>query len=105
VCVSTADTFLSPTCFKWRDACSRICYFPCMDDVARRQRADARRSRAVLYKTRLSSQERDPAPLCGPDAISLVLHLTRESYSLGGLEEPAYTRDQIPCRFVPRRST
>ena len=72
-----------------------------MQDVGRRRRAEARRARAVLYKTCLSPRERDLAPVRGPDAVSLVLHLTRESYSLAGLAEPSYAREQIPCRFVP----
>jgi len=37
--------------------------------------------------------------------MSLVMHLTRESYSLAGLEEPKYTREQTPYRFVPRPQT
>ena len=76
-----------------------------MEDVGRRQRAEARRARAVLHKTHLSPNEPDLAPVCGPDAMSLVMHLTRESYSLAGLEEPKYTRDQTPYRFVPRPQT
>jgi hypothetical protein len=71
-----------------------------MEDAGRRQRAEARRARAVLLRTRLSSQKQDLTPLSGPEAISLVMHLTRESYSLAGLTEPTYTRDRIPCRFV-----
>jgi hypothetical protein len=75
-----------------------------MDDIGRRQRAlraEARRARAVLHKTHLSLEEPDRAAVFGAEAISLVLHLTRESYSLAGFVEPNYTRDQIPCRFVP----
>jgi hypothetical protein len=79
--------------------------FVAMEDVGRRQRAEARRARAVLHKTHLSPNERDLAPVSGPDAVSLVLHLTRESYSLAGLEEPTYTRDQTPYRFVRRPPT
>lgn len=75
--------------------------FVWMEDAGRRQRAAARRARAVLHKTRLSPEERDLAPVRGADAVSLVLRLTRESYSLAGLEEPKYTRDRIPCCFVP----
>jgi len=71
-----------------------------MQDAGRRQRAEARGRRAVLLKTRLSPHERDLTPLSGAEAISLVTHLTRESYGLAGLAEPTYTRDQIPCRFV-----
>jgi len=71
-----------------------------MEDVGRRQRAEARRARAVLHKTSLSPQERDLTPVRGADAVSLVMQLTRESYSLAGLVEPTYSRNQIPCRFV-----
>ncbi len=76
-----------------------------MDDVGRRQRAEARRARAVLYKTSLSPHERDLTPIRGADAVSLVTRLTRESYSLAGLAEPTYTRAEIPCRFVPWPAT
>jgi hypothetical protein len=76
-----------------------------MDDVGRRQRAEVRRARASLYKTSLSFQERDLSPIRGADAISLVMHLTRESYSLAGLAEPTYTRAEIPCRFVRWHAT
>jgi len=51
-----------------------------MEDVGRRQRAEARRARAVLHKTSLSPQERDLTPIRGADAVSLVMQLTRESY-------------------------
>ena len=71
-----------------------------VSDVGRRQRAEVRRARATLHKTRLS-EERDPTPVFGSEAVSLVLHLTRESYALAGLDEPNYTRDHIPYRFVP----
>jgi hypothetical protein len=74
-------------------------------DAARRKRAEARKGRAVLYKTHLSPSGRDPEPIFGADAVSLVVHLTRESYALAGVAEPNYTRDQIPCRFVRRPAT
>jgi len=72
-----------------------------MEDVRRRQRAEARRARATIHKASLSRQERDLTPVRGPDAVSLVMHLTRESYSLAGVAEPTYARDQVPVRFVP----
>jgi hypothetical protein len=74
-----------------------------MSDAARRARADERRSRAILRKGRLESREDDLTPIRGRDAIVLVQQLTAESWSLAGLEVPNYTRDSIPCRFVPRR--
>ena len=76
-----------------------------MADGSRQARADARRARAVLHKARLDSAEHDLSPLFGAEAVSLVLALTRESYSLGGLAEPSYARSRIPCQFVPGRLT
>lgn len=37
----------------------------------------------------------------GPEAISLVTQLTRESYGLARLPEPDYRREETPCCFVP----
>jgi hypothetical protein len=76
-----------------------------MDDAARRQRAEARKVRAVLNKTHLSPHEQDLSPLAGAEAVSLVRHLTHESYRLAGIAEPTYTRDQTPYRFVRRQPT
>lgn len=71
-------------------------------DTARRQRAAARTERTVLHKARLSTVEADLSPLRGAAAISLLTQLTRESWSLAGLESPSYERHRIPIRFVPR---
>ena len=76
-----------------------------MADADRRQRAFARRSRAVLHKTRLSAVEHDLSPICGPEAVSLVQQLTDESWALAGRLQPSYTRENIPYRFVPGRLT
>jgi len=70
------------------------------------KRADARRERMILRKTSLGEPELDLSPVFGGEAISLVYRLTRASYSLANRPRPAYTpaytRDQIPCVFVPR---
>jgi hypothetical protein len=76
-----------------------------MSDAGRRIRAAARRRRATLRKGRLQPREDDLTPIRGRDAIVLVQQLTTESWSLAGLEAPSYTRDDIPWRFVPRRSS
>jgi hypothetical protein len=75
-----------------------------MGDAERRERAEARRARATLYKTRLASSHEDPQPIFGAEAVGLVQRLTEESWSLSGGAIPNYTRVQIPCRFVPRRA-
>lgn len=76
-----------------------------MSDADRRLRAQARYGRAVLRKARLQSREDDLTPIRGADAVGLVQQLTAESWSLAGLEVPAYTRDRIPWRFVAGRLT
>ena len=75
-----------------------------MEDDGRRARAESRRGKIVLRKTSLSDDS-DQEPVRGDEALSLVTRLTRESWSLAGLEEPAYSRRQIPCRAVPGRIT
>ena len=75
-----------------------------MEDDGRRARAESRRGKIVLRKTSLSDDV-DQEPVRGEEALSLVTRLTRESWSLAGLEEPAYSRRQIPCRTVPGRIT
>ncbi|MCC6993221.1 MAG: hypothetical protein IT370_01200 [Deltaproteobacteria bacterium] len=72
-----------------------------MSDAGRRARAAARASRVVLHKAQLQNREADPCPIHGPEALSLVHVLTQEGWSLAGLPQPSYTRDEIPCRFVP----
>jgi hypothetical protein len=74
-----------------------------MSDVDRSARAEARRGRAILRKSRLQRTEADLTPISGADAMTLVRRLTAESWSLAGLEVPTYGRDRIPYRFVPRR--
>jgi len=56
----------------------------------------------VLRRTSLHAEDGDPVPVHGPEAVSLVHRLTRESWSLAGLTEPTYTRTETPIRFVPR---
>jgi hypothetical protein len=73
-----------------------------MEDPERLARAEDRRKRAILRRTRLSDAV-DPSPLRGIEALSLVARLTSESWSLAGLEEPKYGRREIPVRFVPGR--
>jgi len=58
----------------------------------------------TLHKGRVGEPEVDFSPVFGPEAVSLVHRLTLASYSLAGRTPPTYTRAQIPCRFVPRRS-
>jgi hypothetical protein len=69
------------------------------------RRAQARGQRMTLRKSRLGEPEFDFSPIFGADAISLVNRLTLASYDLAGYARPTYSRDQIPCRFVPRRVT
>ena len=68
------------------------------------KRAEARRGRMTLHKGRLGEPEVDFSPVSGAEAISLVYRLTLASFSLAGQARPTYTRAQIPCRFVPRRT-
>jgi len=75
-----------------------------MDGLDRVARADLRRTRAVLNRTRLQRIEPDPVPVSGPAALSLVDQLTRESWAVAGLDMPLYGRTDIPVRFVPRKS-
>lgn len=72
-----------------------------MSELAREARAAARRARMTLTKSALGPDEADLDPIRGAEAMSLVHRLTRESWALSGLPEPNYSRDQIPCRFVP----
>lgn len=74
-----------------------------MDRSTRQARADLRRRTAVLNRTRLARTEPDRSPLSGPDALSLVAQLTRESWALAGRAFPHYSREQIPVRFIPSR--
>lgn len=76
-----------------------------MDRSSRQARAELRRRTAVLNRTRLTRTEPDPSPLNGPDALSLVARLTRESWTLSGRDFPRYSREHIPVRFVPGRPT
>ena len=69
------------------------------------KRARARRERMTLRKTRLGEAEVDFSPTFGAAAISLVHRLTLTSYGLAGLPRPAYTRQTMPYKFVPRRAT
>ena len=69
----------------------------------RETRAALRRKTAVLNRTRLGGVERDLSPLSGPEALSLVERLTRESWTAAGRIFPRYRRDQIPVHFVPGR--
>ena len=56
----------------------------------------------MLRKSRLGPTEEDLSPVRGAEAVSLVYRLSREAWSLAGLEEPTYTRRETPWRFVPR---
>jgi hypothetical protein len=72
-------------------------------DSDRRSRAEHRRRTAILKRTTLGGIEPDPSPVSGPEAVSLVARLTRESWTAAGLAFPRYSREQIPVSFVPRR--
>ena len=76
-----------------------------MEDAKRRERAAARRGRAILHRTHLGDIEPDLTPIAGADAISLVTALSRESWSLKGRAVASYSRREIPCRAVPGRLT
>lgn len=73
-----------------------------MDADDRRARAEARRRRALIRKGTLGAPEADFDPVTGPAAISLLTRLSDESWSLTGQPWPSYSRQEIPCRFVPR---
>jgi hypothetical protein len=72
-----------------------------MAEMDRQQRAADRRARATLRRTHVQATEVDLSPVRGALAVSLVHRLTREGWSLSGNPEPAYSRREIPCRFVP----
>lgn len=76
-----------------------------MSESGRRARSEARRSRITLRKSSLRALEHDLSPVRGADAVSLVATLTREAWALAGRDEPRYTRDATPYRFVPRPRT
>lgn len=71
-------------------------------EMERRARAARRASVMSIHKATLG-YEVDLSPIRGENAISLVTQLSREAFSLAGLEQPAYPRARIPVRFVPRR--
>lgn len=77
------------------------CRFLIMDRSERVARAEDRRERAVLNRTKLGLREPDPTPVFGVEALALVSRLTREGWSAAGLEMPRYSRSEIPVRFVP----
>lgn len=76
-----------------------------MEGADRKERAEARRGRAVLNRTSLKRTERDLDPIAGEPAISLVHRLTQESWAAAGKVIPSYARDEIVVRFVPGRLT
>jgi hypothetical protein len=75
--------------------------FLVMERSERTARAELRRERAALNRTKLCPREPDPSPVSGVEALALVGRLTRESWSAAGLEVPRYSRSEIPVRFVP----
>ena len=74
-------------------------------DAARRARAEARRGTATLRRGTLQRDEVDLDPVRGPQALTLVTRLTRESWALARRLEPSYTRRDLPWRFVRGRLT
>ena len=71
-----------------------------MDNAERKARAQRRRESVTLFRSTFSSQDRDPSPTRGEEALSLVWRLTRESWSFSRREEPRYDRASTPYRFV-----
>lgn len=71
-----------------------------MSGIDRKLRAEQRRIRAVIGRSRFGEIESDDVPIRGVDAISLVTALTREAWSLSGRIWPDYTRENTPYRFV-----
>jgi hypothetical protein len=67
-------------------------------------RGRARQASVILRKTHLQRLDTDLAPISGPEGVALVRRLTAESWSIAGFEDPTYTCDHIPWRFVPGRS-
>jgi hypothetical protein len=76
-----------------------------MNEGERKARAEKRRQSATLVRSTLKLQDRDPDPIRGAEALSLVWQLTRESWSLAQREIPRYDRPTIPLRFVRGRLT
>jgi hypothetical protein len=70
----------------------------------RRARAEQRRRTVILNRAELGGLEPDPVPVSGPEAVSLVERLTRESWTAAGRAFPHYPREQIPVSFAPRRA-
>ena len=71
-----------------------------MDEATRRERAEARRHRMTIRRAQWN--ELDPDVVRGAAAVSLAASLSRECWALAGLDFPAYSRAEIPIRFVPR---
>ncbi len=63
----------------------------------------AQRARTITIRKTTVGHEQDLSPIRGADAISLATQLSREAFSLAGHAVPAYAREHIPVRFVPRR--
>jgi hypothetical protein len=72
-------------------------------DDERRARAQARSQRAWLRRTDLADAAPDRDPIFGAPAVALASRLSRESWLLSGRPLPAYTRSEIPHRFVRQR--
>jgi hypothetical protein len=70
--------------------------------LARKQRAARRAETVSIHKGKLGDAPIDFSPVKGAAAISLLTRLTRESFSLARSQAPAYRREEIPVRFVPR---
>lgn len=70
-----------------------------MEDAGRKARAEARRLRANIVRTRLGADE-ESVDVRGADALSLVTSLTRAAWALRGAELPSYSRAETPFRFV-----
>jgi hypothetical protein len=73
-----------------------------MSEHDRRARAEARRVRTVLRRTRVQPREPELDRIRGSAALSLVHRLTLECWSFADRALPAYGRSEIPHRFVRR---
>ena len=56
----------------------------------------------VIHKARLGQPEVDFTPVRGEAAISLATRLTIESFSLAGMADTRYSRENVQVCFVPR---
>ena len=73
------------------------------EDDDRRARAEARRARIVLRKTRLGD-EVDLHPVRGGEAVALAARVSLAAWSMSGRPLPREPRGEVQVRFVRRSS-